>query len=191
MAKITDSSVTQCGRSGPPPNAPHPPKALPMSPNPTEKNMDLNELADRVEGLSGPDREVDRIIYRDVLGFCLHANTVRSGAQSDTGFDCVDCGADSWGNKGKHGQKLRDAAPAYTASIDAAMTLVPDECLAMVKHLWDGPARAGYAFVSQYTADAEDCDGKRWVTDYQGCAETPALALTAAALRARSKAASQ
>ena len=31
----------------PPPKEAHPPKALPMSPNTTEKNMDLNELADR------------------------------------------------------------------------------------------------------------------------------------------------
>jgi hypothetical protein len=88
----------------------------------------LHALAEQAEAAIGPDRGIDRAIYHDVLGYCRHARTERSGAQSDTGFDCLDCGADSWGNKSKPpyppGQKLHDAAPAYTASIDAAMALL-------------------------------------------------------------------
>lgn len=72
---------------------------------------------------TGPDRELDAAIFYDLLGHCRHANKVRSGAQSDTGFDCPDCGADSWGNTGPTGQRLHHTVPAYSASIDAALTL--------------------------------------------------------------------
>lgn len=92
---------------------------------------DLSGLIERVEAGVGPDRSIDAAIYHDLLGFCRHANQERTGAQSDTGFDCMDCGADSWGNKSRKGgypagQGLHDSAPRYTASLDAAMTLVPN-----------------------------------------------------------------
>jgi hypothetical protein len=70
--------------------------------------------------------------------------------------------------------------PAFTASLDAAMTLVPANCLAMARHLWDDPVagtRAGYASVARY-AD------QKHVGETTALAATPALALTAAALRA-------
>lgn len=135
--------------------------------------MTHEELAARIERAEGPDRALDAEIYYDVLGFCRHANKVRSGAQSDTGFDCVDCGADSWGNLGKHGQKLHDARPAYTASMDAAMQLVP------AGHNWaiDTGHKKGIS--------AWCFDGHLWNTD-ASVASTPALALPAAAIRARS-----
>ena len=136
----------------------------------------LVALAERVEALAGPCRETDRAIWHDHFGHCRHANTVRSGAQSDTGFDCVDCGADSWGNKSKApypvGDRLNDAAPAFTASLDAAMTLVPEGWATRLavedrhSHSWGWTLRGGYG------------------VDAHGRAATPALALTAAALRA-------
>lgn len=86
----------------------------------------LKELRERLVTATGPDRDVDRFIHRDVRGLCLHINQTLEGAQSDTGFTCDDCGADSWGNRGKDGQRLNDRVPAYTASLDAAVTLVPD-----------------------------------------------------------------
>lgn len=91
---------------------------------------ELLKLAERVEALRGPDWEVDKLIA--VLnGWCLHpSNRQRDdSAQSDTGYTCLDCGADSWGNTGPTGQKRSASLPAYTASLDAAMTLyarVPD-----------------------------------------------------------------
>lgn len=87
----------------------------------------MSDLIERLEGLTGPCRECDALIARSI-GMCLHPNKTKSGAQSDTGFDCDDCGADSWGNKSKDGfnRRLSDGCPAYTASIDAAMTLVPE-----------------------------------------------------------------
>lgn len=86
----------------------------------------LEQLAQRCEAATGPDRELDRIIYYDVLGFCRHSNTERSGYQDDTGHDCLDCGADSWGNIGSKGQRLHDVVPSYTTSLDAAMSMWGD-----------------------------------------------------------------
>ncbi|NML11287.1 hypothetical protein HHL08_14220 [Sphingobium sp. AR-3-1] len=138
-------------------------------------------LAERVE--SGPDREVDAAIHYDVLGWCRHANTVRSGAQSDTGFECIDCGADSWGNKSNRGQGLRDRLPAYTASIDAAMTLVPPDSWHEIK----GPRK--YLNIPSPVPNYWSAHLARWnhEGDAMGWGATPALALTAAALRARAQ----
>jgi hypothetical protein len=74
----------------------------------------------------------------------------------------------------------------YTASLDAAMTLVPEGCLFTVRTVWDGDETAGLASVSRYTP-AKPCRHPRryWMDEHQTTAATPALALTAAALRAR------
>ena len=87
-------------------------------------------LAERIEAATGPDRELDKAIAV-ASGWCLHpSNRQRNdSAQSDTGYTCLDCGADSWGNTGPTGQKRHAPIPAYTGSIDAAMMLysvVPD-----------------------------------------------------------------
>lgn len=138
----------------------------------------LLELADRVEALTGPNREIDKQIWVDVLGMCPHDRTVRSGAQSDIGFDCLDCGADSWGNLGRKGQRLYDAAQPYTASLDAAMTLVPE---AISGHMT-------MPSIGRYTPELWQAGihvpGPRLKSPI-AYAKTPALALCAAALRAR------
>jgi hypothetical protein len=87
----------------------------------------LEGLRDRLAKATGPDRDIDKAIHGELLGKCLHPRTTWSGAQSDTGRTCDDCGADSWGNRGGDGQRLHDSVPAYTASIDAAVTLVPTD----------------------------------------------------------------
>jgi hypothetical protein len=151
----------------------------------------LSELIERIEAATGPDRSIDEAIYHDLLGFCRHANKERTGAQSDTGFDCLDCGADSWGNKSRKGgypagQGLHDSAPRYTTSLDAARTLVPDNCLYTVRTIWDGDKQAGLASVSIYER-APGLGQPRlfWMGEHQIDAATPALALCAAALKAR------
>lgn len=106
--------------------------------------MEIKSLIERIEKSEGADREIDALIYHDLLGFCRHARKVKTGAQSDTGFDCLDCGADSWGNKSRKGgypagQGLHDSAPRYTASIDAAMTLVEPRALWAHGSMEDGP----------------------------------------------------
>lgn len=134
---------------------------------------ELLKLAERVEALRGPDWEVDKLIA--VLnGWCLHpSNRQRDdSAQSDTGYTCLDCGADSWGNTGPTGQKRSASLPAYTGSLDAAMTLVPEGCEWAVN--WGGNSVAEVNILP---------DGPL----FKGYADTPALALCAAALRALAK----
>ena len=100
----------------------------------------LPNLIERLEAASGADKEIDRAI-RDALGL-----------QNDYSAD--------WGPRG-----IPQAFP-YTASIDAALTLVFEGANWTVAR--DG-SRRFLAHVDGFTA---------------GCA-TPALALAAAALRAQ------
>lgn len=98
--------------------------------------MDLNELADRVEALAGPDREVDDAI---------------ASARADWSGDIVTLD--------------------YTASLDAAMTLIPEGYDWILGHTNSG-----------LTIHAEVGDRE------QVFGATPAIALAAACLRARTKA---
>jgi hypothetical protein len=103
----------------------------------------LLALAERVERLTG--RETDAEIARQAWG---------------------------WGNSGDHwfdGILGEVELPAFTTSIDAAMTLVP------TNHEWS----VDWAGNSQATVGALP-DGPT----YRGEADTPAQSLTAAALRA-------
>ena len=114
------------------------------------------ELLARLESADGPDRELDAMIQ----------HRITSG---------VGCGA------------AQDAPPRYTASIDAALTLVPDGCLSMVRTVWaDAHAPTerpvGYASVDRYFKDDA---GLFWKENFLALGETPALALAAAALKAR------
>lgn len=108
----------------------------------------LLELADRCEKATGPDRGLDIAIYR-ALSYIGHH-----------GWHPMD----------------RDAAPRYTACLDAALTLVPEGSLWSVCDMEHGPfaqvirPMPGGGFVDGLTSAASD---------------RPALALCAAALRAR------
>lgn len=139
----------------------------------------VSGLIERIEAGGGRCRAIDATIYHDLLGFCRHANKERTGAQSDTGFDCMDCGADSWGNKSRKGgypvgQGLHDSAPRYTASIDAALSLVPAGRRMVVQQ-----RRSYEPFWVSFMLDG----GTEY--DATGRAKTLALAIAAAALRAR------
>lgn len=142
----------------------------------------LLELADRVEKASGPDRELDGKIFIAV-----------TPSVSDAGRIDQMGGVVGWWPKGKPYQSAREVS-AYTASLDAAMTLVPDE--------W----RCGFeqAGVSDHNnlitgwcwpfASSWEPDWQLGYDSYKGhdqgaqsAAVTPALALTAAALRVRAQ----
>ncbi len=92
-------------------------------------------LVELVERATGPDRILDAQIARDVAGLCLHGCWHSEGPDGDRGRVCDDCGADSWGNLGKHGQRLNDPLPTYTASIDAALALMER---VLPNHSWGG-----------------------------------------------------
>lgn len=119
------------------------------------------DLALRVEEATGPDRELDRLIQL----------AIRKPVPSDawTGRDAIPP------------QKPRH----FTASLDAAMTLVPEGWIALISNVGlpdECNTAKGSAIVGYGRADLEPIEVE---------AATPALALTAAALRARSKAGEQ
>ena len=105
-------------------------------------------LADRIEALDGPCREVDLAIERAVNTSAIHDD---------------------------HLDRFPETAKRYTASLDAAMTLVPDGCGRSYDDMDNGECL--------WRLEPDD-DSQFW-----GRAKTPALALCAAALRARGEAA--
>lgn len=124
-----------------------------------------SKLIERIEEASGPDRTLDVLIGAAVRHFPADAQewllnwagkiapmprmTGRIAALNDNGDPSV-----HW------------EAPAFTGSLDAAMTLVGDDCFRVERH----PMYGVYAFVG----------------DDDAYAPTPALALVLAALRSRS-----
>ena len=125
-------------------------------------------LADRVEALTGPDRGVDAAI---VLAICRGA-TVGHYAADDDGDIVFHAAA--------IGIRDKSTCPHFTASLDAAMTLVP-------KGVGGEPLMTKIMNVPFATrrppANCEIIDtltGRGWTAE----AAIPALALTAASLRA-------
>jgi hypothetical protein len=78
------------------------------------------------------------------------------------------------------GRDIGDVNPLF--SLDAAASLVPEGCLWSVRTLWDGAKTAAQCFISMYRHEPPAL--KFWKDDAHALAATPALALTAAALRA-------
>ena len=165
--------------------------------------MTTSELADRVERAEGPSRELDAEIMFD-----LYAKPVgqHAGDGGPTGYLWPEDNASwafgirfpgkdrAWCNDArKRSETLvieRDGAvvlmnslriPKLTASLDAALTLVPEGWAWMVG------ADMGEGFFASLMV-TEESGLPRGEVDLHGVA-TPALALTSAALRARARAA--
>lgn len=157
---------------------------------------ELIELAARVEAATGADRSLDALIHcvREDLEFVLFSTG------NEAYGDICDPGDSGHGTKnrcspgmlyarysdhknpptlggGKRGNSVQGCTPDhYTASLDAAMSLVPEG------HVWDaGTSRftdsPAFANVGRRDQDSD--------YDSEAFAATPALALTAAALKAR------
>jgi len=124
--------------------------------------MTLTELADRVEGLTGLCRETDGDIAN---ALSLYPKGWRRGAPAASAtaiwFDDH--------NTGRHW-----SAPAFSASLDAAMTLVPEGFVWTVSKLGTGKYRASIAH-------RDDDDG----FPVEKPTIEAAAALTSASLRAR------
>ena len=143
----------------------------------TDTDARLIELAERCEAATGPDRELDIAIlthpafgYRDVF---------EDGRLFDRGND---------GYWSLEGDEKNGPLPSPTASLDAAMTLVPENCAVDIDN---GPshwiclgkqAPMGRADV-KYPKPGYDGQGDSWLT-VSAIAKTMPLALCAAALRA-------
>ena len=115
----------------------------------------MTNLSERVMSLSGPDRKVDWQIAESLGWTCRQVGQVMAYYAPN---DAI----------------MKAGPPKWTASIDAAMTLVPEG----YKH-WNlgGSPTRGFAGAGLYGAVIDD--------QFYGEAQTPALALCAAALIAR------
>ena len=112
----------------------------------------LLALEKRCEQAVGPDRKLDARIYIWITG----------GSAADADYAATD-------------PDVTCNPPRYTASLDAAVTLVPDG------HEW---LRKNEICMTVYR---EPDDLKEWARHIDARAATPALALCAAALRARAE----
>ena len=128
----------------------------------------LLALADRVEAMTGPDRGVDAAI---VLAICRGA-TVGHYAADDDGDIVFHAAA--------IGIRDKSTCPHFTASLDAAMTLVPEGVCGEKRFLQLTIAPLGCDIV-EYRCEIIDTIGGQ-----KSCSKalTEACAITAAALRA-------
>lgn len=126
----------------------------------------LLELAARVEAATGPDFAIDAAIAVAVVGYTLEK---RGRDQKAWYYHPTERRRSASQYSGF------DRLPRYTDSLDAAMTLVPEGWFFHVSRFSESEMR-GNAHVY----------GNRGLgDDYESDAATPALALTAAALRSR------
>ncbi len=123
--------------------------------------MDNQKLSARVEALEGPDRKVDGDIARKIYG------AGGDGLEGTTLYSKP--GVMGWSH-----------APVYTASLDAAMSLVGQHDFWRVGH--DGEGSDPSLFKAQVGVERE---GECWHTFATAIAVEPALSLCAAALKAR------
>lgn len=125
-------------------------------------------LAERVEAASGPDRELDcRIAAAAHQSMAGEFHVVGAPTYEPERYFSRQEGID-W-----IGYDLLNNAPAYTASLDAAMTLVPKGLT------WD----LSTDFVPCHAGIYNGRDDDEGLPAFSGDAATPALALCAAALR--------
>ena len=156
----------------------------------TSNSKELIELAERCEKASGPETQVEweypleADIFEAVKGPAWD-RLYRQGA--------LPCGAPDETCR----QYARQRAPRYTASLDAAMTLVPEGWVLLALN-----QRTPFEIAEAKKTSVDPNEWAEWSATFrlisderpyrlrsselrQGCAATPALALCAAALRAR------
>lgn len=120
----------------------------------------MSDLIERLEAATGPCRELDAAILTQVMGY-------RDVYGDGTVFDR---GNDGYWYVGEHSAPQ---LPAPTASIDAALTLVPEGCDWKVD-TWKGKPAAMVRVGTRH-----------YQSGYADNPATPALAICIAALRAK------
>lgn len=127
------------------------------------QTADIDALIARLEDATGPDRELDALLAVASGQFCHIYRTVAG---------CFVYRADEQG-----GQR----APYFTASIDAALMLVPEGCFpSLAKNVRSGVWRAWVATVS-----CDKWNRPKYNTKDAAEAPTPALAICIASLRVK------
>lgn len=133
----------------------------------------LLALADKLEKANGPSRELDALIHAAVTG----KDVIYDGGERP--HSAVIVGSETWANRdGSENATVEGYAPAYTASIDAALTLVPEGFSGSV-YFGAGPLQVANVNCHICGPDVNVSE------DHTGIAPTSPLALCAAALRAR------
>lgn len=138
--------------------------------------MTLLELAERCERATGPDRELDALIWMEVTPSATRRETVVPPTSARKGWTI---------DETRDGSGRLIVVPAYSASLDAAMTLVPEgDGVAYI--LGDGPWAGPHARIWEISAEKAAAGAKEPIAWEVGSnAHTLPLALCAAALRAR------
>jgi hypothetical protein len=149
--------------------------------------MDKLELAERCEQAAGPDRELDMLIDCALKGIKIiyptegHPMTPGRGGRIEAAgtFELL-----GWIDPGEINRNFspfggEDRYPPVTASLDAAMTLVPEGLIWAVTNCGAEDRLIPDMSVASAVVGKADDPSKPSV------AATPALALCAAALRAR------
>lgn len=133
---------------------------------------ELIALAERCEAATGPDRELDCEIEIECGKDGPRIREIMAGSPHNTIFEVAKAA-----DRKDGGVFFR--VPRYTVSLDAAMTLVPEDAFWRLGHDGDG------ADPSEFRADV--IVPRPGGSDPRGraVAETPALALCSAALRAQ------
>lgn len=136
---------------------------------------ELIALAERVEAATGLDRALDAAVCAVLRIGTEHAWAVKN-------YPAWIAAPNGWVHLEKNGPSF--ASPAFTASLDAAMTLVPSDPWLEIR----GPRK--YLNIPTRSPNFWSANVSCWNHEGQktGWGATPALALTAAALRARSAA---
>jgi hypothetical protein len=135
---------------------------------------DLEQLALKCETASGADRELDADIFQAI-----------GGKQWDRAYHDAQAPCGCPHEMAVDGARRR--APRFTASLDAAMTLVPEGWVWLVSNRAPKPL-AGRAYLHNGELIYSGIGGSRPNPAHKFAevvAATPALALTAACLRAR------
>ncbi len=132
---------------------------------------DLNALIERLSRATGPDRELDAAIAVAIKGGRI--DWILDGITKET-FP-VRVYPDTTGVTARG--ELQAAVPRYTSSIDAAMTLVPEGWN------WELSNNPPSAWMCESGYNPDTYNGET----AQANARTPAIALTIAALSARTR----
>lgn len=128
-----------------------------MTPTKALERDTMDELIERLENAKGPDRDLDAFIAREVGAYPSDWQTTLPGYSLEYFLAWSSC------------------APAYTSSIDAALTLVPEG------HGYIINAEHGEKPQASIPYDA----GSGYMHALWYFAATPALALCIASLKAR------
>lgn len=140
---------------------------------------DLTDIIARLEKCTGPDRELDKAVFEAA---CLEELFAQYKAQS--WFCSIDCNSFGFNTGGEPPVIWCGALPRYTASIEAALTLVPEGYAWQLRRnvSADGDMIYCNAQVWQFSNPRDEETAIYWSNSHESA---PAIALCIAIFKAR------